>query len=60
MPQGVTLEEHSLECITSGDQRSMPQAVSSGDVIKLMSYAAFSAASVKSKVRFQYFLIVIG
>ena len=50
--QGATLEEHSVECITSGDQRLMPQAVSSGDVISLMSFTAFSAASVKNKVRF--------
>ena len=52
--QGVTLEGHSVECVTSSSyKRSPSQTVSSGGVVKLMSFTAFSAASVKSKVRFQ-------
>ena len=51
MTQGVILEEHStsVECVTSSDK--LPPAVSNGDTMKLMSFPAFSAASVKSKVR---------
>jgi len=46
----VTLEEHSVECVASGERQSLPSVTSSG-VVKLMSFAAFNAASVKSKVR---------
>ena len=53
--QGVTLEEHSVECVTSSD-KLVPPAVSSGGVVKLMSFTTFSAASVKSKVRFYLFI----
>jgi len=48
--QGVTLEEHSVECVTSGEKQSLTAMTSSG-AVKLMSFAAFNAASVKSKVR---------
>ena len=48
--QSVTLEEHSVECVTSGERQLLPAVTSSG-VVKLMSFAAFNAASVKSKVR---------
>ena len=50
--QGVTLEEHTVECVKSGDRRPLPPAVIDSGVMKLMSFAAFSTASVKSKVRF--------
>ena len=50
--QGVVLEEHSVECVTSGEKRLLPPAVVSSGVVRLMSFTAFSAASVKSKVRF--------
>ena len=53
MTQGVTLEEHSVECVTSSGK--LPSAVSSGGTMKLMSFPAFSVASVKSKVRFHLF-----
>ena len=49
--QGVTLEEHTVECVKSGNRRPLPPAMTDGGVMKLMSFAAFSTASVKSKVR---------
>ena len=50
--QGVTLEEHSVECVTSSDKLLPPALSSNGSVVKLMSFTTFSAATVKSKVSF--------
>ena len=52
--QGVVLEEHSVECVTSGEKRLLPPAMISSGVVRLMSFTAFSAASVKSKVKFLF------
>ena len=48
----MTLEEHSVECVTSSDKMLPPALSSSGGVVKLMSFTTFSAATVKSKVRY--------
>ena len=45
------LEEHSVECVTSGEKRLLPPAMISSGVVRLMTFTAFSAASVKSKVK---------
>ena len=48
--QNATLEEHSVECVKSVVKQSSPSAAVSSGVMKLMSFTAFSAASVKNKV----------
>lgn len=53
------LEEHSVECVTSGEKRLLPPAMISSGVVRLMSFTAFSAASVKSKVRFIFLEILM-
>ena len=53
------LEEHSVECVTSGEKRLLPPAMISSGVVRLMSFTAFSAASVKSKVRFLFLEILM-
>ena len=48
-----------MECVTSGEKRLLPPAVVSSGVVRLMSFTAFSAASVKSKMRFIFLEIVM-
>ena len=48
--QNATLEEHSVECVKSVVKQSSPSAAVSSGVMKLMSFTAFSAASMKNKV----------
>ena len=48
-----------MGCVTSGEKWLLPPAMISSGVVRLMSFTAFSAATVKSKVRFLFLEILM-